>query len=128
LRILKFFASAKNENANKDGNSNGSLVHCDLSTSDPATNASVLGSSDPFPLPQACLAPVENLATPAFLDNTAKEDAGKNGRCGDEENGQYENGSIPRDSSIAIKPPHVVSLQTVDVGDKDLCTGGGDKP
>ena len=128
LRILKFFASAKNENANKDGNSNGCLVHCDLSTSDPTTNALVLRSSDPFPLPQACLAPVENLATPAFLDTTAKEDAGKNGCCGDEENGQYRNGSKPRDSLIAIKPPPLVSFQTVDVGDKDLCTGAGDKP
>jgi len=69
-----------------DGN-DGSGMHRGPPSSDPTTNA-LSRSSDPLPPPQLCLAPVEILATPTFLDITVKQDGGKNGCCGDVENGQ----------------------------------------
>ena len=110
--------------------------------SDPTANVLSI-SSDPLPSPQACLAPVEVLATPT------KQDPGKNACCGDEENGQYQNGSKPRapksrsgtgtdpykfntakvraairrESLIVVKPPPLASLEAEVVGDKDLCSG-----
>lgn len=125
----------KDARANKhgqvmDGNDNSP------SSFDPTTTMLLSRSSDPLPTLQACLAPVKIMANPTFQDTTAKQDAGKNVCCG-EENGQSQNGSKPRaprsrsgtgtdpykfntakvraaikrESLIAVKPPPLASVQ-----------------
>ena len=108
---------------------NDDSMHRGPPSYDPTTNMLSRSSSDPLPpAPQACLTPLEIMATPTFLDTTAKQqDAGKNGCCGDEENGQNQNRFKPRESLNAVKPPPLGSVQAEGVGDQGLCSWTGAK-